>query len=98
MAVITSFPMIAGVQGHVTIGDGNAGNAPLPDTNITLNVSAGPTGLTATVDPTGGFFLNATAPGTATIQGTYHNGSVSILMPVLPIAVTAAVAPVYLSP
>ncbi len=99
MAVITSLSMVAGVQAHVTIGDANAGNAPLPDSTISWQVFP-PGNLVITEDPAGGFFFDASSPGTGTIDATatYTGGAVHIQMPTLHVTVTAAVAPVYLSP
>ncbi len=100
MAVITSLSMTAGVQAHVTIGDANASNAPLPDSTITWQIFP-PGNLVITADPAGGFFFDAATPtggNPVDATATYSAGSVHIQMPVLHVTVAAAVAPVYLSP
>ncbi len=99
MAVITSLSMVAGTQAHITVGDANSANAPIADANITVAVfDSGGTGLAVTVDPAGGYFLDATSPGAVNIIATYHDGAIHVAAPILPITVTAAVMPVYLSP
>ncbi len=98
MAVITSLSMIAGTPAHVTIGDAAAGNAPLPNSQITWeNLGVG-VGLTIASDPAGGFVFGATSPGSGTAVATWSNGIVTVRMPALPITVGAAVMPIYLSP
>ncbi len=96
MAVITSLPLVAGVTGHVTIGDANAGDAPLANSTITWSVITGP--ITVTPDPAGGFFIDSPSPGTRAIKATYSSGPVTIVLPQLLVNVSAAVAPEYLSP
>ncbi len=96
MAVITSLSMVAGVTGHVTIGDANAGDAPLPDSTITWAVITGP--ITVSSDPAGGFFVDSPSPGTRAIKATYSSGAVTIVLLQLLVNVSAAVMPEYLSP
>ncbi len=97
MAVITSLSMIAGVAAHVTIADASAGNAPLPNSTITWAVITGPP-ITITADPLGGFFLDSPSPGLGAVRATYSSGGVTIALPQLPVTVSAAVLPEYLSP
>ncbi len=98
MAVISSLSMIAGTPAHVTIGDAAAGNAPLPNSQITWeNLGVG-IGLTITSDPAGGFVFSATSPGIGTAVAAWTGVGGVIRLPALPITVTATVMPVYLSP
>ncbi len=99
MAVITSLAMVAGVQSHVTIGNANAGHAPLSNAGISWAISDfSGTGLNVLADAAGGFFFNASSPGNSEATATYQNGAVTIHMMPLPVTVTAAVLPEYLSP
>ncbi len=95
---ITSLTMTAGVQSHVTVIDRNTG-LPLPDGSITwATAGSGAPGLTISADPLGGFFLNATTPGTVLATATYHSGSVSVQGQPLAITIGAAVLLAYTSP
>ncbi len=96
MAVITTLSMTAGVTAHVTIGDHNNGDAPLPNSTISWGVFTGP--ITVTPDPAGGFFIDSPSPGPKAIGATYSSGGVTIALPTLTVNVSAAVNPVYLSP
>ena len=99
MSVINALSLVAGVQGHITIGDANNGYMAFPDGAITWSgggISGGE--ILISPDPAGGFFIKATAPGQYNIAASYTASGVTIPLPTLIVTVSAAVNPVYMSP
>ncbi len=96
---ITTLALTAGVQGHVTVADANAGDAPLADSTISWAFfDPSHTGLTMTPDLVGGFFVDASSAGVVEAVATWHGASSTSVGSTLTITVSAAVAVEYLSP